>query len=792
VSITVEQPASLGGQHAGQPVERREDFRFLTGRARFTEDLAPAGLLHASIVRSPYPHARIVSVGTGRAGECPGVVAVLTEADFPGEQLPAIPTDWVPPVMTHIPTRYALARDRVRFVGEAVAVVVAETRAQAEDAAELVDVEYEPLPFVVDAEAALGTDAPVLHEDFPGNQAFQWHLGATTEAVDAALAQAEVVLRLRLENQRVAAAPTECRGALADYDAGTGRLRLHTGTQNVHVVRRNLSRCTGIPEHLVQVVSPAVGGSFGSKLCLYPEGALVAVLSRRLERPVRWIETRSENFTATSHGRAHVEHVTVGATRDGKITALKSQTYVNLGAYVSGMGAGIPCVFPLMLGGCYDIPLLSADVLGSLTNTTTTDTYRGAGRPEAAYLVERAVDAVAAELGLDPVETRRHNFIQPHQFPYQSAIGFIYDSGDYGACLDKALGMLDHAAARAQQDQARAAGRLVGIGVACYAEFCGLGDGTILGLDRSAWEQAVVAVSRTGKVTVQVGVVDTGQGHQTTIGQLVAGELGLPLDDVDVVQGDTDLVTYGSGSFNSRSISNAGSAAVLAAGKVLAKARKVAAHLLQADPDDVVYADQRFTVAGSSGAGVSFAEVSQATVQGAFLPAGLEPGLKEMALYKPPNFTAPFGTHLAMVEVDPDTGVVDILRYVAVDDCGTIINPLLAAGQVHGAIAQGLGQAMSEHLGYDENGQPTGSLLEYAVPRAHQMPRLETGHTVTPTPYNPLGAKGIGESGAMGSPPALVNAVLDALRPVGVRHLDMPLTPPRVWAAIQDAKGARP
>jgi carbon-monoxide dehydrogenase large subunit len=775
--------------YIGRSVLRREDDRLLSGNGRFTEDIALHGLTHASFVRSREAHAHIRSIDTREARGAPGVVAVLTAQDL-GDELPAIPTDWILPVMTHIPTRYALAKDRVRFFGEALAIVVAKTRAQADDAAALVNVVYDTLPVVVESEAALREGAPLLHDDFPNNQAFVWHVGATHEAFEEAAKKADFVLTLRLENQRISAAPMECRAVLAEFDRSTQRLRLHTGTQNVHVVKRNLSRATGIPEHKVQVIAPDVGGGFGAKLCLYPEDALLAVVSRRIDRPVRWAETRSENFVGTSHGRDHVELVTVAANKDGKIVALKTVTYANVGAYISGMGAGIPAVFSLMVPGCYDIPIVSADVYGCLTNTTTTETYRGAGRPEAAYMIERTIEAVAEKLGMDPVRVRQLNFIPPEKFPHTTGVGFTLDSGDYAAALDMALGMLDYSAARMAQENARREGRLVGIGIGSYVEFCGFGDCTFLGFDRSAWEQVVIAVSRTGKVTVQVGTVPAGQGHDTTLGQIVAQDIGVPIDDVEIVFGDTDLAHYGTGTYNSRSISNAGSASAMAAKKIIEKARRVAAHMLEAEVADVVYERQLFYVTGDpTNRRFSFGEVSQAAIQGNDLPEGLEPSLKEMALYKPPNFTSPFGAHVAMVEVDPDTGSVNILRYIAVDDCGNIINPQLALGQIHGGIAQGIGQVMSEHITFDENGQPTSAtFLEYGLPRAHQMPRMETGHTVTPTPYNLLGAKGVGESGIIGPPPAIVNAVLDALRPVGVKHIDMPLSPPRVWAAIQEAR----
>jgi carbon-monoxide dehydrogenase large subunit len=774
--------------YVGSPVLRREDRRFLTGQARYTEDIVPNGLLHCSIVRSDEAHADIVSIDAAAARRAPGVVAIFTAEDL-GDELPAIPTDWILPVMCGIPERYALARDRVRFVGEAVAIVVAETRPLADDAARLIEVEYAPLPVVTRAEQALEASALQLHDDFPGNRAFDWRMGEGD--FDAAAARADVVVDLKLINQRVSASPMEGRATIADYDRGTDHLTLHTGTQNVHVVRRNLSRATGIPEHHIRVIAPSEGGGFGAKLCLYPEDALLTIVSRRLGRPVRWAETRSENFVGTSHGRDHVDYVSIAATREGRMLAIKVESFANVGAYVSGMGVGIPAVFSLMASGCYDFEETSCVVHGVFTNTTTTETYRGAGRPEAAYMVERAVDAVAAKLQMDPAELRRRNFVQPDRFPYRNGVGFMLDSGNYELALDKALEMLGYDDARERQAQARREGRLVGIGMGSYVEFCGFGEcWELLGFDRSAWEQAVVVASRTGKVTVQVGIVAAGQGHETTIAQLVAQELGLPIEDVDVEQGDTGLVHFGTGTFNSRSVSSAGSAATIAARKVMDKARRIAAHLLEADVEDLHYQDATFSVAGAPGGPtVSFADVSQEAIRGVKLPEGEEPALKELGVFHPIDFTSPFGTHIAQVEVDPDTGAIDVQRYVAVDDAGNVVNPLLATGQVHGGIAQGVGQALYESIEHDDQGQPTtASYMSYCVPRAHHMPDMETAHTITPSPLNPLGAKGIGESGVIGPPPALVNAVLDALRPIGVDHLDMPLTPPRVWAAIQEAR----
>jgi carbon-monoxide dehydrogenase large subunit len=784
------QQRATSTEYVGVSVPRREDYRFLTGTGTFSEDITLTGMLYASVVRSTLAHGDIVSIDTDAARSQPGVVAVFTADDFGDDEMGAIPTDWELPIMDSIPDRYPLARRTVKYVGEAVAVVIAETRVQADDATYFVDVEYAERPAVVDAEIATGEDAPLVHDQYERNTSYVWHLG--TGDWDAIAAAADHTIDVRLVNQRVHASSLEARVSIADYQIGTGTLTLYLGTQNVHVVRRNLSIAIGIPENRIRVVTPAVGGAFGSKLCLYPEDVIVSAVSRRLRRPVRWAETRAEHFTGTSGGRDHIEHVSLAADEQGKIQALKVTTYANLGAYVSGMGAGIPVVSGMVYPGVYDIPVADVDIHGVYTNTSTTETYRGAGRPEAAYLIERAVDELAAKAGLDRVELRRRNFIQPHQFPYSNATGMTYDSGDYEKALDKALEMIGWDERVAEQALARAEGRIVGLGLSVYTEFCGFGDSfqlQLVGFDRATWEQSVITVTRTGSVIVQVGIDAAGQGHETSIAQIVATELGLDIDDVEVLQGDTDVVHFGTGTFNSRSMSSAGTSAALAARKILAKATRLAAHLLDVEPDDIAYRDGVFSVGPEHGGGqVGFEDVAVAAWRGVDLPAGMEPTLKEIAVFDPPNFTSPFGVHVVAVEIDPDTGAVSIDRYVAVDDCGNQINPQIVIGQIHGGVAQGIGQALYEELAWDEDGQPMStSFMQYAVPRAHQLPRLETGHTITPSPVNPLGVKGVGESGAIGSQPAVVNAVMDALRPLGVQNLDMPLTPAKVWMALQEA-----
>ncbi|EHB56193.1 Carbon-monoxide dehydrogenase (acceptor) [Mycolicibacterium rhodesiae JS60] len=777
-------------RYVGQSVPRREDFRFLTGTGTFCEDIKLTGMLYASLVRSTLAHADIVSIETDTARAQPGVVAVFTAQDFSDEEMGTVPTDWTLPIMDGIPERYPLARGAVKYVGEAVAVVIAETRAQADDAACFVDVEYSERPAVVGTEAAAQEGAPLVHDRYERNTSYLWHHG--TGDWDAVAAAADHIVDVRLVNQRVHATSLEARVSVGDYQVGTDTLTLYLGTQNVHVVRRNLSIAIGIPENRIRVVTPAVGGAFGSKLCLYPEDVLVCAVSRRLRRPVQWAETRAEHFTGTSGGRDHVEYVSLAADNRGKIQGLKVTTYANLGVYVSGMGAGIPVVAGMAFPGVYDIAVADVDIHGVFTNTSTTETYRGAGRPEAAYLIERAVDELAAKIGIDRVELRRRNFIQPHQFPYHNATGMTYDSGDYEKALDKALEMIGWDELLAEHERARSEGRIVGLGLSVYTEFAGFGDSyelQLIGFDRATWEQSVVTVTGTGSVIVQVGIDSAGQGHETSIAQIVATELGLDIDDVEVLQGDTDIVHFGTGTFNSRSMSSAGTSAALAARKIMAKATRLAAHMLNADVDQVAYEDGVFSVdRGSGSRQLNFDEVALEAWRGLDLPEGMEPTLKEIAIFDPPAFTSPFGVHIAAVEIDPDTGTVTIERFIAVDDCGNLINPQLANGQIHGGVAQGIGQALYEDLAWDEDGQPMStSLMHYAVPRAHHMPRLETGHTITPSPVNPLGVKGIGESGAIGSQPAVVNAVMDVVRRHGVQNLDMPLTPAKVWMALQEA-----
>jgi carbon-monoxide dehydrogenase large subunit len=787
----------------GRPLPRREDDHHLRGRGRFTDDVPStnaAGTLHAALLRSPHAHARIRSVSVDRARRLPGVVAVVTGTDLL-EGVSPLPTNWVLPGM-QVPVHRVLADQVVRFHGEAIAAVVAVDAAAATDAVQAVDVDYQPLPAVTDPWQAAQPDAALVHPGLPGasehgNILFRF----PTRAGDYAAAQqaADVVVSQRLRNQNLIPGALEPRSVLADYDDRMGTVTVHSSTQSPHIIKRMLAEVLSFPEHRLRVVAPDVGGGFGSKLHLYPEEVLVTALAIRLRRAVRWTATRSEDFQATNHGRDHVQDVEVCATADGVITGIKATLFANLGAYVSGMAAGIPtanCAF--MVTGVYRIPNVEVDTLGVLTNTSRVDTYRGAGRPEATYLIERMVDQLARQLRIDPAQIRRRNFIPPDAFPYPSPTGgFVFDSGNYQHNLDTALGIVGYDKLRREQAELRRRGRCRGIGLATYTEFTGLGPGWAnaqVGFSFGGWEYARALVHPTGRVSVHVGSADHGQGHATSYAQIAADALGLRPDDIDIVEGDTARVEFGQGTFNSRSMPVGGSAVHEASQRVLAKARRIAAHALGAAADDVQHEAAVFTApnANRTGSGrrdrVAWQEVARLAHFAPDLPPGLEPGLDERVFYDPKGLAFPFGTYIAVVDVDPATGDITIDRFLAVDDCGPLVNPTLARGQVHGGIAQGLGQALLEGARYDHEGRLVSrDWTTYAFPRAQHLPHLETAHTVTPSPLTPLGIKGIGEAGAIATPPAIVNAVLDALAPLGVTHLDMPLYPEQVLAAIRQA-----
>jgi carbon-monoxide dehydrogenase large subunit len=785
------------GKLVGAPVKRVEDERLITGAAKFLDDLKLPGMAHVAIVRSPFAHARIRSIDTSAAESAPGVIAVVTGKDF--ESLNPLPCAWqAGGTENFVNTPRALEIDKVTFTGAGVAAVVAETAAQAEDALALVEIDWEELDVVVDAEQAAEAGAVQIHENAASNVVMDWQCGDAA-ATDQALADAEVVVKQRLVNQRLIPTPMEPRGSAAQFDPASGQYTVWMTSQAPHVMRLLMTAFVfGISETKMRCIAPAVGGGFGSKIFLYPEYVLMAALAQKVGRPVKWMETRSENYAATTHGRDHITYLEVGAKRDGTITALKAKTFANLGGILSTIAPGIPTtLYGRMLSGAYRIPNIHCQVLGVYTNTGMVDAYRGAGRPEATYAVERAVDLVAAELGLDPVDVRRRNFVPRDAFPYDPKIlnGLSYDTGDYEKALDRALEILDYEGFRREQSEARQQGRYLGIGFSSYVEICGVAPSAWIGTGGEGWgaglwESANVRVHLTGKVAVTIGTQSHGQGHETTVAQVVADELGVPIEDIAVEHSDTQGTPFGYGTYGSRSGAVGTVAVFRSLQRIKEKAKRLAAHMLEASVDDIEFEAGKAYVTGSPDRAKTIQEIALAAALGYDLPAGEEPFLDDTAYYDPPNCTFPFGTHIAVVEVDRDTGEVALRRYVAVDDVGKTINPMIVEGQVHGGIAQGVAQALWEGAAYDEAGQLlTESLMHYAIPKASFFPTLETDRTETPTDVNPLGVKGAGETGTIASTPAVVNAVMDALAPLGIRHVDMPLTPERVWRAMREARG---
>ncbi|KYP80593.1 xanthine dehydrogenase family protein molybdopterin-binding subunit [Ferroacidibacillus organovorans] len=774
----------------GTKVKRREDPRLITGKGTYSDDVALPGMLYAMILRSPYAHANIRSIDVERARNASGVVAVYTGKDILGK-VGAIPTAWLPPNSDIKTTVHpALAHDVVRYVGDGVALVVAESRYAARDALDLIKVEYEPLGVVVDQRAAMQEGAPLVHEDAPNNIAFHWKAG---DAPDVLFEEAEVVVRHEFRQQRLIPNPMETRATTASYNAGTGELTLHLTSQNPHIHRFLLSLILGIPEHKLRIVSVDVGGGFGAKIACYPDEALVGFAAMELGRPVKWMEDRREHFLATTHGRDMILDVELAGKRDGTMTAIRVKNIANMGAYLSTAGPGVPTIlFGLIVPGAYQFTHAEVDVYGVFTNTTPTDAYRGAGRPEATYVLERMVDLFANELGKDPVEVRRQNLIRADQFPYTTPLGLEYDSGQYHLALERALEMLSYQELRQQQEQWRKEGRLIGIGCTTYVEICGLGPSQVagaVGFQGGLWESSTVRVHPTGKITAFTGASPHGQGEETTFAQIVSDRLGVPVEDIEIVHGDTARIAMGWGTYGSRTTPVGGNALAVATDRVIEKASKIAAHMLEASEEDVAFSDGKFSIKGSTARSVTFQEVTLQAYLAWNLPKGVEPGLEGHAFYDPVNFVYPFGTHLCVVEIDPDTGEVSLLRYIAVDDCGRVINPLIAEGQVHGGIVQGIGQALYEGAVYDEEGQLlTGTFMDYAMPKARFFPEMETAFTETPAPQNPLGVKGIGETGTIASTPTVVNAVIDALKPFHVRDLNMPLTPERVWRAMNEGR----
>jgi carbon-monoxide dehydrogenase large subunit len=758
-------------------VKRREDPRLIRGIARYVDDIRLPGMSHAAIVRSPHGHAKIQSIQTGPALGLPGVVAVLTGTDL-REAIGLLPVDSQNPTL-RVPGHHVLAIDKVFFAGEGVAVVVAEDRTAAEDALGLVEVSYEPLPVVSDPEVALTKASPVVHPEWPDNVAFRSHVGRGE--LSKAFERADRIVKQRFVHQRLAPVALETRAVLACFLSEEKLLTVWSSTQIPHLLKNHLARMLRLPEEQVRVIAPEVGGGFGSKLNIYAEEALVAYLAMRLGRPVKWIEDRRENMHSTIHGRGQVGEIEAAVKKDGRILGLRSKVVADVGAYHQLYTPGIPRFTGLMLSGCYKIPAIGIDVTGVFTNKMSTDAYRGAGRPEATYVIERMVDRIARELGMDPVEVRQKNFPKPTEFPLGTATGLTYDSGNYQGALDKALRHADYPKLRREQKRLRKMGRYLGIGLSTYVEICAMGPGSP--------EYASVSVEPTGKITVLTGASPHGQGQETSFAQIVGDELGVDLDDIAVHHGDTAVVPNGVGTFGSRATAVGGVAVLQAAEKVKEKAREIAGHLFEADPDDVVFADGKFSVKGVPKKSLTLRQLAADAHQTTKLSKKLASGLSASAEFEPANFTFPFGTHICVVEVDPQSGAVKIKKYIAVDDCGKVINPLLVDGQIHGGIAQGLGQALYEELIYEEDGRlATGSLMNYALPRAGNLPRFDLARTETPTPVNPLGAKGIGEAGTIGSTPAIVNAVVDALSPFGVTHIDMPLKPEKIWRLCQGMK----
>jgi len=777
--------------YVGSAVKRREDPALITGKGKYTDDLTLPGALHAAIVRSPHAHARIRSIDTSKAARAGGVVAVFTGKDVGESGVGGVvPVGWLLPGLK-TPPHPILATEVVRYVGDGVAVVLAEGRYQARDAAELVEVDYETLDAVVHPRAATREGAPRVHDDAPGNVAFDWELGDRAKT-DAAFAAAAKTARVELRNNRLIPHAVEPRACLASWDDATGELTIRMTSQNPHVHRLLLSiAALGVPEHKLRIIAPEVGGGFGSKIHVYPDEAIAGWCAMQVKRPVKWTATRTETNLTDAHGRDHDSIGEIALDAGGRITGLRVETWAAMGAYLSTFAPCVPTyLYGTLLSGQYDVPAIHVHVYGVFTNTTPVDAYRGAGRPEATFVVERLLDAAADVAGLDPAEIRRRNFVPPDQFPYQTQVALQYDSGNYEPALDKALELAGYQALRADQARRRddPHAKLLGIGLSSYIEACGLAPSQVvgaLGAQAGLWESGKVRVHPTGNVTVYTGSSAHGQGHETTFAQIAADRLGLDIDQIDVVHGDTEKVQFGMGTYGSRSAAVGGSALSVSLDKVVAKARKIAAHLLEASEEDVEFADGRFAVKGVPAKTVPWADVTLQAYLAHNLPDGLEPGLEETTFYNPSNFVYPFGTHVAVVEIDRETGEVELSRYVAVDDCGNRINPMVVEGQIHGGLAQGIGQALWENAVYDENGQLlTGTLMDYAVPRAHRLPSFETAETVTPCPHNPLGVKGIGEAGTIASPAAVVNAVVDALKPYGVKHLDMPLTPEKVWRAI--------
>ncbi len=781
------------GNYMGKSMKRVEDPRFIQGRGRYVANLTMPGMVHVAVKRSPHAHAQINSIDTAAAAALPGVLAVYTGQHLLDGGAGSLPCGFTPPG-TKTPPHHPLAVDKVRHVGDGVAVVVAEDAYIAHDALDLIEVNYTPLSAVVDAKATMAEGAPLVHDDVPQNLSFHWPLG-DKDAANQAVADADHVVEMELLNQRLIPNAMEPRACAAQWDAFMETMTVWTTSQNPHTIRLLLGAFTlGIPEHKLRVISPDVGGGFGSKIFHYPEEVIVPWVARAVNRPAKWVATRSESFMTDAHGRDHVTHAKLALKKDGTITGLYVTTWANMGAYLSTFAPLIPtALYITLLSGLYKIPAIYGETYGTMTNTVPVDAYRGAGRPEASYVLERLLDIAAQEMKMDPVALRRKNLIPADEFPYQTPVALQYDSGNYPALFDKIEHLADYNGLRQEQEKARKDGRLVGVGFSSCIEASGPAPSAVavgLGAAIGLYESGVIRVHPTGKVTVLTGSHSHGQGHETTFAQIVADELGVPMEDVEIIHGDTERTPYGVGTYGSRSAAIGGSALVKSAEKIRYKLKVLAAHLLEAAPDDMVY-DQvsgKVHVKGAPDRAKAFGELAFALTTADNLPPGMEAGLEETSFYDPANFTFPNSAHIAQVEIDRDTGEVTIQKYMAVDDVGKVINPLIVEGQIVGGIAQGVGQALWEYGVYDENGQLlTGTMMDYAMPRADGFPTIKVDRNETPSPHNPLGVKGAGEMGTIAGTTTIVSAVMDALAPLGIKHIDMPLTAERIYGAMATA-----
>jgi len=773
----------------GSAIERREDPALITGDAEYTDDIQIPRMTHMAMKRSQHAHAKITDIDTSEAEAMDGVVAVFTaeDLDVPG----ALPVGWLLESLRNV-DHPIMASDHVRYQGDAVAVVIAEKRYVAHDAVDAIDVEYEPLDAVTSPGEALN-GGPALHDDAPENTAFEWEIG-DAEKTTSAIEDAAHTVDIELENQLLIPNAIEPRACVADYNPSDGELDVAMTTQNPHVHRLLMSGVIDHPENKLSIRAPDVGGGFGSKIHHYADEALTAWAAKQVERPVKWVATRTETYLTDAPGRGHETEAAMAMDDDGNIVGLKVDTLANIGAYLSTFSPSIPTyLYGTLLSGQYDIPAIHCEVTGAFTNVPPVDAYRGAGRPEASFVLERLIHMAAKEMDMDPAEFRRQNFVPDDAFPYETQVAVVYDSGEYGKTLDQALEMLDYEQFRERQQEAREDGRYLGVGMSAYIEACGLAPSELagqLGAQAGLWESSLVRFQPSGTITAYVGTSGHGQGHDTTYAQIVASELGVDYEDVDIVEGDTDEIPQGMGTYGSRSAAVGGSSLVQSARKCVEKAKRIAAHQLEASEEDIEFEDGEFRVAGAPDRSMHIQDVAGAAYLAHDMPEDVEPGLEASSFYDPDNFVFPFGLHAAIVEVDPDTGEIDFETYVAVDDVGNQINPKIVEGQIHGGIAQGVGQALYEAAEFDENGQlVTGSMQDYTVPKSMHVPEMETDSTVTPSPHNPLGVKGVGEAGTIAAPQAVVNAVVDALEPFGVDHIDMPLKEERVWRAIHENGG---